>query len=162
MFPTSSKMDVTKAGRCFSSVFAAVKFFPTIQAVPTFSSTFQPWVLPIPCRDQLCTLPMADTSVRHPWHCRRPFHVGDHTGNTQKDVFPLLSAFSTLTEPCIREVLQEIRVATCKSNPFQPQLMKNTYEQHYWQSLSALPWGRWFSWTSLESPRETFCTWLIL
>ncbi|KFQ81000.1 hypothetical protein N337_03047, partial [Phoenicopterus ruber ruber] len=36
------------------------------------------------------------------------------------DMFPLLPDFSTLTEPGIREVLKEIRVTTCKSNPFQP------------------------------------------
>ncbi|KFQ28510.1 hypothetical protein N332_11862, partial [Mesitornis unicolor] len=42
------------------------------------------------------------------------------------DVFPLLPDFSTLTEPDIREVLKKIRVTTYKSNPFQPQLVKNT------------------------------------
>ncbi|KFP46071.1 hypothetical protein N323_05056, partial [Cathartes aura] len=36
------------------------------------------------------------------------------------DMFPLLPDFSTLTEPVIREVLKEITVTTCKSNPFQP------------------------------------------
>ncbi|KFP14691.1 hypothetical protein Z169_10297, partial [Egretta garzetta] len=36
------------------------------------------------------------------------------------DMFPRLPDFSTLTEPGIRQVLKEIRVTTCNSNPFQP------------------------------------------
>ncbi|KFW05529.1 hypothetical protein N326_05049, partial [Eurypyga helias] len=36
-----------------------------------------------------------------------------------EDMFHLPD-FSTLTERGIREVLKEIRVPTCKSNPFQP------------------------------------------
>ncbi|EOB08414.1 hypothetical protein Anapl_06445, partial [Anas platyrhynchos] len=36
------------------------------------------------------------------------------------DIFPRLPDFSTLAESGIIEVLKEIRVTTCKSNPFQP------------------------------------------
>ncbi|KFW90700.1 hypothetical protein N336_12916, partial [Phalacrocorax carbo] len=43
-------------------------------------------------------------------------------------MFPFLPGFCTLPEPGIREVLKEIRVTTCKLNPFQPWLMKNTYK----------------------------------
>lgn len=52
---------------------------------------------------------------------QKPFPCGsNHTKSTSEDMFPLLPDFSTLTEPGIREVLREIRVTTCKSNPFQP------------------------------------------
>ncbi|KFO90833.1 hypothetical protein N320_11344, partial [Buceros rhinoceros silvestris] len=44
------------------------------------------------------------------------------------DMFPFLSEFSVLTEPGMREVLKEVRVTTCSSKPFQPQLMKNSYK----------------------------------
>lgn len=120
-------------------------------------SPFSPGISLAQCQG-LGTLSVADTSDRHPWHCRRPFCVGDHTGNTQNRVSP------SFTFQHVNRAMHQRSAARNQSDQIKVKPIPAIANEKY--LLTALPTE--FVCTAMrkvvflnhnvESPGKTFCT----